>query len=122
MNGIDKRVYKSRIDSKNLVAYSCLDDAGNVIKNGMGRTLNVSEGGILLEIHNSLPSESILSLSIGFEEDVCDISAKVVYVLPSEEGMYKCGMAFQNVDEATGIVLKRFIDYFMNRISNSIDI
>jgi len=116
MNGIEKRVYKSRVDSKNLVAYSCLDDSGLVIKQGMGRTLNVSEGGILLEIHNTLPTGSLLSLSIGFEEDVCDILANVIYVLAGEDGMYKCGMSFQGVNESTGKVLKKFIEYFMNRI------
>lgn len=116
MNGIEKRVYKSRVDSKNLVAYSCLDDSGKVvIKNGMGRTLNVSEGGILLEIHSAIPTGSMLSLSIGFEEDVCDILATVVYVLAGEGGMYKCGMSFQDVNEETGRVLKKFIEYFMGK-------
>lgn len=116
MNGIDKRVFKSRVDSKNLVAYSCLDDSGKIVtKQGMGRTLNVSEGGILLEIHSSIPTGSLLSLSIGFEEDVCDILARVVYVLAGDNGMFKCGMSFQDVNDETGIVLKKFIDYFMGK-------
>jgi len=119
MNGIDKRVHKSRVDSKNLVAYSCLDDSGTVIKQGMGRTLNVSEGGILLEIHNTLPTGSLLSLSIGFEEEVCDILANVVYVLASDDGMYKCGMSFQGINDETGRILKKFIEFFMSRIENS---
>jgi len=116
MNGIEKRVHKSRVDSKNLVAYSCIDDSGVVIKQGMGRTLNVSEGGILLEIHSALPTGSLLSLSIGFEEDVCDILANVVYVLAGDDGMFKCGMSFQGLNDETCIVLKKFIEFFMTKI------
>lgn len=115
MEGIEKRIHKSRIDSKNLVAYSCINDSGAVVKQGMGRTLNVSEGGILLEIHNPIESGTQLSLSIGFEEEVCDIQAKVVYMLAGDDGMYKCGMSFQDVTEETAVILKKFIDYFMSR-------
>jgi CRP-like cAMP-binding protein len=115
MGGIEKRIHKSRIDSKNLVAYSCMDDSGSVIKQGMGRTLNVSEGGILLEIHKPFEAGTILFLSIGFEEEVCDISAKVVYIQNGDDGMYKCGMSFQDVDEKMAAFLKNFIDFFMSR-------
>jgi len=47
MTSNDKRLHL-RIDSLNLLAYSCIDDTGQVVVQGMGRTLNVSQGGILL--------------------------------------------------------------------------
>ena len=39
-----------RVDSLNLLSYTCQDEEGNLVKHGMGRTLNVSESGILLKL------------------------------------------------------------------------
>ena len=46
MNPVDKRRH-TRYESLNL-SYVCLDENDNIIKQGMGRTLNISESGILL--------------------------------------------------------------------------
>ena len=56
MDQEDKRK-NQRIDSHNLLTYSCLDKNGAVITQGMGRTLDVSEGGILLETQAKLDPE-----------------------------------------------------------------
>ena len=49
MNTNEKRKHP-RVNALNL-SYICLDEDQQVIKQGMGRTLNVSESGILLETH-----------------------------------------------------------------------
>jgi hypothetical protein len=49
MTSENKRKHE-RIQSLNL-SYICLDEDANIIKQGMGRTLNISESGILLETH-----------------------------------------------------------------------
>ena len=60
----------SRIDSLNLLNYVFSDELGGGLTQGMGRTLNVSESGILLETHSPIDIHSVISLTIGFEEDV----------------------------------------------------
>ena len=49
MTSENKRKHE-RIQSLNL-SYICLDEDNNIVKQGMGRTLNISESGILLETH-----------------------------------------------------------------------
>lgn len=73
-----KRRY-DRIDSLRLLSYSCVDHENKVVSQGMGRTLNVSEGGILIETHVPLEKEGTVLLSIGFEDEVTEVRGKIAY-------------------------------------------
>ena len=61
-----------RIYSLNL-SYLCVNANNEVVRQGMGRTLNVSESGILLETLFPLAKQQLLSLAIGIEADLVDI-------------------------------------------------
>ncbi|MFO8083494.1 MAG: hypothetical protein R6U27_04145 [Desulfobacterales bacterium] len=52
-----------RIESLNLMAYACMDENDNVINQGMGRTLNVSQKGLLLETYHPLDCENVLLIA-----------------------------------------------------------
>ena len=113
MTNEDKRRHY-RVDTLNLLNYECLDEDGNMIARGMGRTLNVSESGILLETHVSLDSPSLITLTIGFEEDLIEIKGKVVYSKPGEAGRFESGIQFFEKDEKTETLLKFYIEAFQN--------
>ena len=57
-----------RFASLNL-SYVCLDENNNVVTQGMGRTLNISESGILLETNFPIELKYLVLLTIGLEED-----------------------------------------------------
>ena len=78
----------------------------------MGRTLNVSESGILLETHTPIDVNSIISLTIGFEEDVVDIKGRTVYTKENERKMSESGIEFFEIDEAARNILKKYITAF----------
>ena len=61
-----------RIPSLNL-SYICLDENNNIVKQGMGRTLNISESGILLETHFPIESEYLVLMTIALKEDLLEI-------------------------------------------------
>ena len=105
-----KRRY-DRIDSLNLLSYACMDDEGNVVSQGMGRTLNVSEGGIMLETHEPIPTSQIL-LTIGFKDDVTDVNGKVAYSKTGDNDRIWSGIEFIASDETASAVIKRYIDAF----------
>lgn len=107
MNQEDKRKVK-RIDSQNLLAYSCLDGKGEIVTQGMGRTLDVSEGGILLETINPLDSQNSISLTIGMEEDVMDFVGRIAYARKKENGMWEAGIQFLDMDEEKSRILRQF--------------
>ena len=97
-----------RIDSLNL-SYLCLDEDNNIIKQGMGRTLNISESGILLETHFPIESKHSIQLTISLEEDLLDLKGKAIHVRSLAGGKYKIGIEFVDLDPESAEILKKFI-------------
>lgn len=102
----------SRIDSLNLLSYLYFDENEEDANQGMGRTLNISESGILLETHSPIDTARLVSLTIGFQEDVVDIKGRVVYKKQNEKGLYESGIEFYDMDETARSVLRRYITAF----------
>jgi len=81
----------------------------------MGRTLNVSETGILLETHIPIDSQYQVGLTIGFEEDLINIRGKVVYTKAGKDGKFESGIQFMAIDSETNTLLKNYITAFRAR-------
>jgi hypothetical protein len=107
MTSENKRKHE-RIHSLNL-SYICLDEDENIIKQGMGRTLNISESGILLETHFPIEPEHVVQLTISLEEDLLDLKGKPVHVRSSDEGKYEIGIQFIELDQDASDILKEFV-------------
>jgi len=97
-----------RINSLNL-SYIGIDENNVTIKQTMGRTLNVSENGILLETHFPIDSKQIVSLSLALENDLIDMKGEVVYSRPGEAEKYETGIKFIEVNEGAQQILKKYI-------------
>ena len=101
-----------RVDSLNLLSYFCVDEQGEVIAQGMGRTLNVSEGGILLETHIQLETEYAVFLSIGFQDEVTDVKGKIKYSAMGDNERWRSGIEFAAPDTNAQRIIKKYIDAF----------
>jgi hypothetical protein len=108
MTSANKRKHE-RIQSLNL-SYICLDEDKNIVKQGMGRTLNISESGILLETHFPIEPNHIIQLTISLEENLLDIKGKLAHVRSIDGGKYQIGIQFTDLDADTISVLKKFIN------------
>ena len=113
MNDIEKRRHR-RVDTTNLLNYVCLDDACKPFTQGMGRTLNVSESGILLETHSPIDPQTMVALTIGIGEDLVEITGKVVYLKKSGKDLFEAGINFSIYNDKELAILKRFIQAFQN--------
>jgi hypothetical protein len=111
MTKVDQRKYP-RFKSLNLLSYVCIDENRDVVRQGMGRTLDVSEGGILLETHAPIPLQHTISLTIGLQEEVTEIDGRAVYSRPGGPGKYESGIAFYGKNEAGLRILKKYIKAF----------
>jgi hypothetical protein len=107
MNPVDKRKH-TRFDSLNL-SYVCLDDNCNVVKQGMGRTLNISESGILLEAYFPIDTSYEILLTIGLEDELVDLKGRLAHSRPTEKGKHEVGIEFVEVDDTARQTLKEFI-------------
>ena len=107
MTSENKRKHE-RIQSLNL-SYICLDENQNIVKQGMGRTLNISESGILLETHFPIEPKHVVQLTISLEENLLDLKGKPVHVRSIDEGKYEIGIQFVGLDQSSSDLLKKFI-------------
>ena len=100
-----------RIDSLNL-SHITVSEEGEVVYQGMGRTLNVSESGILLETKFQIPAGDMLMISIGLEDDLMELKGQVVFSKEKEPGMHETGIEFIDTDATVLPMLRTFIQTF----------
>ena len=108
----EKRRRTERIESHNLLTYVCLDENNQELKQGMGRTLNVGEGGIRLETHDPLEPKEIVVLTIGLEEELMEMKGKINFSKKREDGNFESGIQFIETDDEKLRFLKQFIVLF----------
>jgi len=110
---IEKRKH-SRVDSIYLLSYVNLDENDKEIVQGMGRTINVSESGIMLETHVAFKENDTVDVVVGIKEDMVTIRGKVVFTRATETGRYQSGIQFLTIADASLETLRRYIDAFNN--------
>lgn len=101
-----------RLESITLLDYTALNDRGETVNQAMGRTLNVSEKGILLDSHIPFRVGQELALSVEFENDIVEFKGKVVHTEKNEQGRYSSGIEFLSMDPASEKILKRYLEAF----------
>lgn len=107
MTSMDKRKH-ARFNSLNL-SYLCLDEDDNIIKQGMGRTLNVSASGILLETYFPIDASHNVLLTLGLGEDIVDIKGKAVHSRSREGGKYEIGIQFVDLVGKNAETLQEYL-------------
>lgn len=98
MSFIEKRKHP-RVDITNLISYRCLDARGNLTREGRGKSVNISQGGILIETHDPFEWQDILLLSIDIEDEPVGTKGRVVYCNASNFGKYRTGIQFLESNE-----------------------
>jgi hypothetical protein len=108
---MEKRKY-TRITSSNLLSYTCMNIENMVVQQGMGKTLDVSEGGILLETHVPIDAGDTVHLDIGFKDEVATIVGNVAYTRQGENGRAESGIRFEACSDKGHEILLSFIENF----------
>ena len=111
---IQEKRKHARFESLNL-SYVCLDENNEIIKQGMGRTLNLSESGILLETHFPIHKTHVVTLTLGLGEDLIDIKGRPVHTRTNTGGKYEVGIEFTEPDQKACQALKKFVNAFQNQ-------
>ena len=111
MSHEDKRK-DQRVKSPNLLVYLCIDEGKNEIIQGMGRTLNVSEGGILLETHVPIDPRHTVLLTIAMEDDLMHFKGKIAHSKERDDGRFESGVEFLEMDDQKRRFLRQYIIIF----------
>ena len=110
----DKRKYP-RVETRNVVSYVCVDKEGNEIGEGMGETLNISQGGILLKSPYPIESEFILLMSIDLKNNIMKIKGKIAHSKKDKSGKYETGISFLGTHDENIQTIKSFIKTYHSR-------
>jgi hypothetical protein len=106
--GEEKRAFP-RVRSLNLVSLSKFAEEGYVELAELGRTLDLSEGGIRLEAFEAIPVGTRTRLRIGLREDIIDVDGEVAYVQEGEGGRVITGIEFVTMSPEHRQVLQSFL-------------
>lgn len=76
-----------------------MDDSGNQTKEGRGKSINISQGGILIETNDPFEWQDIIRLFIDIEDESVNIKGKVVYCNAANFGKFRTGIQFLETNE-----------------------
>lgn len=102
----------SRVDSIYLLNYVNLDENDDELMQGMGRTINVSESGIMLETHIPFKENDTVDVVVGLKDDMVTIRGKVIFTRSTDNGRFQSGIQFLSIDDPSLETLRRYIDAF----------
>jgi len=99
-----------RLETLNLVSLSHKDPDGRVDLEIVGRTLDLSEGGILLECSQPVPSENReVEVILGIREHVIKVKGDIVHMRELEEGNVGLGIAFKDLSAEDARIITGFM-------------
>ena len=109
---LNEKRKKLRIDSLNLLFFICCDENNNEILQGMGKTLNVSDSGIMLETHVFIDVELNVLLTIALEDDLMDFKGKIVNSRKREDGKFEYSIKFVEINHEKRLLLRQYMLIF----------
>jgi len=101
-----------RKDTLNFLDIEHVARKGEVLNQGMGRTLDVSSVGLKLETHIPLTPGETLQVAIGLDDDVVNLQGRIVHVAEVERDLYHAGVDFVDLDSEGQRVLNRYLEAF----------
>jgi hypothetical protein len=94
-----ERRASGRIRSLNLTSYTPKRDDEQEYIVSIGRTLDVSEGGVKVETHRKLEDGTELEMAIAVEEKIITAKGEVIHTEELENGLFGTGIRFTWISE-----------------------
>lgn len=94
----EKRISR-RIRSLNLTSYTPKKGDQQEYIVSIGRTLDVSEGGVKVETHRKLAEGTELDMDIAIEDEIITARGEVVHTEELKNGLYGTGIRFTSISD-----------------------
>jgi hypothetical protein len=110
-----------RVETSNLISFLCLDAARKATHQGMGKALDGSKSGLMLESSDPIEADYVSLLATDLDNRLIEILGKVAYSRPSRSGCYKTGIQFMGGSEENIRFATSLIKSFHYRRQRSVD-
>ncbi len=115
MEGQHESRYHSRFESVHLVQFTHFDETFRKDIEDMGRTLDISEGGIMLECKQTLPAGTQVELNIAIDEKIITVRGEIVHVMPAQGTRVDIGVKFTLITKKDKQLINDFVSSLENR-------
>ena len=106
----------TRVKTQNLISYFAFNKKHKLISHGLGITLDISKGGILLETPCSITSSSLVLSAADKTKKIIEVKGRLIYSKKSSSGTYLCGIEFIGNDERVkDFITKLVLEYNVER-------
>lgn len=113
----EERRKHPRIAVQSVFSYICLDEDGNPVDEGMGTTVDISQGGIMIETSRPIETKTLLLVSVDQNKKMLEIQGKVVYTRELSPSKHLSGIQFKGSPEEVMKIVKNLIIEFHSRKS-----
>ncbi len=113
MTSTEKRKF-IRQDSIHLLDYLIVHNNGETGSYSMGRTLDISLNGMMMETMYPLPEDISLVITLGIENNLMDIAGHLTHT-QKKCGRFISGIEFVKVNKQGRKLLRHYVDIFQAR-------
>lgn len=107
MSSPDNHRKYPRIKKTLFSAIKAYDSNGELSEGNTGQTLNISEGGVLIQTDTPLPLRTHLDLVLGMDDNMLKLKGEIVHLEQKGEDIVNMGVMFIDLDDFTRKALKR---------------
>ena len=111
---LDEKRKNPRVQTVNLISYTSLGERGNSVEQGMGKALDIGQGGVLIETQVPIKAQLILLTAINVNEELIKVKGKVVYCREVNSNIFHTGVRFEEssnrVREIVAELIKAFLE------------
>jgi len=110
----DRRKFP-RTKTRNLISHVSVDQNGKVLSQGMGKALDISQGGLLLETPYPIEVGEISLMAVDKNTNLLEIKAELVYCKKAVLGKYHSGIEFCDEEQQVLNFVKSLIKDYSHR-------
>jgi len=98
-----------RARTNKFIFYRCMDGSGGQAKEGRGKSVNISQSGVLIETQDAFEWQDILRLTIDLDDEPVSIKGRVIYCNADNFGKYRTGIQFLETNEKIILFVKKLL-------------
>jgi hypothetical protein len=117
MDATDRRKHV-RVGTNNLISYESIDKDDEIIFNSMGRAINVSRSGILLETAHLIEAEYVSISTVDLDNNLIKLKGQLIYCRKTDSGLYQSGIRFAGSEQETAKFAVKLIKLYRYRKHN----
>lgn len=117
MKYIDRRKHP-RVETSNLISHVSIDENGHCFSNGLGRALNISRSGVLLETAFPIEAKFVSLMTEDMDNNLIEIKGGLIYCKEVDSNMYHAGINFIGTADEIAEFATRLIKVYSYRKNN----